>query len=144
METGNRVAEDRITIKDRPRSYKTPSQRSPQAIAFYDLFHAEAVARGWVNGDHPEIDWCLLHGRPVYYESGKSWCEQCVEEAQAFALANKVHRPPPKGNFRPPPVRRKGDITGKKSGHVQPSRQFNPYRKGPRLEPSLFIERRGV
>ena len=84
---------ERKTIRDYPRIYKSPTQRSPEAIANYDAFHVRSVESGWVWGEHPGINWCIRHNCATYLEAVKSHCDLCGKEALEFWLSLKVHKP---------------------------------------------------
>lgn len=135
---------NRVTVEDHPRIPKSPTQRSPEAIMTYDAFHARSIEENWVWGEDPRITWCLRHDCATYLEAKKSHCDACGKEAVAFMLSLKVHKPPPKGRpmRKEDPIRRRGDITGRKAGHKQESRKFNPWSTAPKDDLLIFIERR--
>ena len=116
----------RVTIRDHPRVFCSPTQRSPKAQAFYKTFHDKATAEGWVVGGDPRIDWCLRHDRRTETRLDKSYCDACEEEATSFLSAGKIQepargRPLPKDH----PNTRAGDVTGRKGGRVPSKTTFN-------------------
>ena len=137
------MSAERVTIKDRPRVFKSPTQRSPEAIANYQAFHEMSVEKGWVWGESPEINWCVRHLQETYLEAGKSNCGECGKEAVSFMLSLKKLKLPAFGRPLPKavPDRRRGNVTGRMAGRSPKTAAFNAQACTPNRGDDLFIER---
>jgi hypothetical protein len=134
----------RVTILDRPRVFKSSSQRSPEAVANYKIFHDESVRLGWVWGESPEINWCVRHHQETYLEAGKAHCGECGKEAVSFMLSLKRMKLPAFGRPIPQetPYRRRGNVTGRIAGKPPRTNAFNAPACTPSRGDNLYIERR--
>ena len=68
-----------VTMQDHPRKYFPQGDR-----ASYDALHQECLARGWVLGADPTVNWCLIHQHKARLE-----CDDCLREATAWQGARK-------------------------------------------------------
>ena len=115
----------RVTIRDHPRAFMSPVQRSRQAQEMHLAFHDKAVSEGWTVGAFPEITWCDRHGLPTQIRVRKSYCDACEDEAAAFLATLRVPRLAAGLTQRVHSETRRGDVTGRKGGRRPPSGEFN-------------------
>ena len=70
----------RVTVADHPRVYLPQGDK-----ADYDATHAEILARGWMLGADPAVNWCGRHSHRARRD-----CDDCLTEAAAWQYARKT------------------------------------------------------